>query len=111
MRIRETSRGTRLQLWATWPRPCGDGGVRAGSDPGDGATQGYGVLDQRPQVTSPEVPADRRVTFRLRAPHAHAVSVMREGTGRPLPMQKDDEGVWTATTDPRDAARLRRTRD
>jgi enterochelin esterase-like enzyme len=52
-----------------------------------------------PPPRSPEVAADRRVTFRLRAPHAVEVFVAREGAPR-LPMHKDADGVWSATTDP-----------
>jgi len=51
-------------------------------------------------VVSPEVHADHRVTFRLRAPNAKEVSVQIEGASKPLAMQKDDEGVWSGTTDP-----------
>jgi len=50
-------------------------------------------------VTSPDVAADGRVTFRLRAPNANEVAVSLPG-GRRLPMQKDAQGVWTATSDP-----------
>lgn len=50
-------------------------------------------------VRSPEVSADRRVTFRLRAPNAREVFVGREGAPR-LAMQKDEQGVWSATTGP-----------
>jgi enterochelin esterase family protein len=50
-------------------------------------------------VLSPEVGADRRVTFRFRAPNAKEVFVAREGADR-LAMQKDDKGVWSVTTDP-----------
>jgi enterochelin esterase family protein len=42
--------------------------------------------------------ADGRVTFRLRAPEATQVAVV--GIGQRLAMQKDDQGVWSATTDP-----------
>jgi enterochelin esterase-like enzyme len=57
-------------------------------------------LAQRPQpIQSPEVGADRRVTFRLRAPNAKEVFLDREGAKR-LPMQKDEQGVWSVTTDP-----------
>jgi enterochelin esterase family protein len=52
----------------------------------------------RPLV-SPEVHPDRRVTFRLRAPNAREVMLAREGAAR-LAMQKDDQGVWSVTTDP-----------
>jgi enterochelin esterase-like enzyme len=39
------------------------------------------------------------VTFRLRAPNAKEVLVDRAGGGK-LAMQKDDQGVWTVTTEP-----------
>src|SRR5882724_5516207 len=51
-------------------------------------------------VTSPEVLADHRVTFRLRAPNAKEVSVGIDGGGKPLAMQKDAEGIWRATSEP-----------
>jgi enterochelin esterase family protein len=51
-----------------------------------------------PPVRSPEVGADQRVTFRLRAPNAAAVAVSIGG--KQLPMQKDAEGLWSLTTDP-----------
>jgi enterochelin esterase family protein len=50
-----------------------------------------------PPVQSPEVNADRTVTLRLRAPNATAVAV-RGLTPEPLPMKKDEAGVWTVTT-------------
>lgn len=53
-----------------------------------------------PPVVSPEVRADQRVTFRLRAPNAREVVVSIEGASAPLPMQKGDDGVWSATSDP-----------
>src|SRR3954463_1845188 len=46
---------------------------------------------------SPEVAADGKVTFRLRAPNAKEVAVT--GIGQRLPMTKDEQGVWSATTD------------
>lgn len=52
-----------------------------------------------PPVQSPEVAADKRVTFRLRAPNASNV-VVRGISREPLPMQKDSEGVWSGTTEP-----------
>ena len=52
-----------------------------------------------PPVISPEVHADRRVTFRLRDPGAKEVFVSRED-GQRLAMQKDEQGVWSVTTDP-----------
>jgi enterochelin esterase-like enzyme len=52
-----------------------------------------------PPPRSPEVAADRRVTFRLRAPNALEALVVREGAPR-LPMRKGADGVWTVTTEP-----------
>ena len=49
-------------------------------------------------VKSPEVGADSRVTFRLRAPNAREVAVAIGG--KRLPMQKDEQGLWSLTTDP-----------
>jgi len=62
---------------------------------------GSTLLAQAPPapVVSPEVHADRRVTFRLRAPKAQEVTVHREGAA-PLAMQKDEQGVWSVTTEP-----------
>ena len=51
-----------------------------------------------PAVKSPEISADGKVTFRLRAPDAKEASVT--GIGQRLAMQKNEQGVWTATTDP-----------
>lgn len=52
-----------------------------------------------PPVVSPEVHSDRRVTFRFRAPNAKQVSLVLEGA-EPLPMKKDEQGVWSVGTDP-----------
>ena len=60
-------------------------------------TPGRGARAAAP-VKSPEVSADRRVTFRLRAPNAKEV-VVTGAAGR-LQMQKDDQGVWSITTEP-----------
>lgn len=49
-------------------------------------------------VRSPEVAADGRVTFRLRAAGADDVAVAI--SGRRLAMQKDAQGVWSVTSDP-----------
>src|SRR5215470_6515552 len=53
----------------------------------------------RPLV-SPEVHSDNRVTFRFRAPNVKEVNLSLEGAPKPLPMQKDDQGLWSVTTDP-----------
>ena len=57
-------------------------------------------LAQPPQpLRSPEVLPDNRVTFRFRAPNAKEVFLSREGAQK-LPMQKDEQGIWSVTTDP-----------
>ena len=53
-----------------------------------------------PRIVSPEVQSDHRVTFRFRDPNAKEVAVLLEGQTKPMPMQKDDQGVWSVTTDP-----------
>jgi enterochelin esterase-like enzyme len=55
--------------------------------------------DRPAPIVSPEVHADRTVTFRLRAPQAREVSVSGEwGEGKPL--TKDDSGIWSVTLGP-----------
>jgi len=62
---------------------------------------GLTQLPQPPQpLISPEVHPDNRVTFRFRDPNAKEVTLAREGTQSGLPMQKDEQGVWSVTTDP-----------
>jgi enterochelin esterase-like enzyme/lysophospholipase L1-like esterase len=55
-----------------------------------------------PPVRSPEVLADRRVTFRLRAPEATHVDLVGEVLqGRaPQPMAKGGDGIWSVTIGP-----------
>jgi enterochelin esterase-like enzyme len=60
-----------------------------------GPQRGRGGL---PAVKSPELGTDGRVTFRLRAPGAKEVVV--NVAGRRLPLERNDQGVWTVTTDP-----------
>lgn len=54
-----------------------------------------------PPIVSPDVNSDKTVTFRFRAPNALEISLALEGSKR-APMHKDDQGVWTLTTDPLD---------
>lgn len=54
---------------------------------------------------SPEIHGDRKVTFRLFAPKASEVILMGspgilEFTGKPLPLEKNIEGVWSLTIGP-----------
>ena len=53
-----------------------------------------------PRIVSPEVHPDRTVTFRFRDPNAKEVALHLEGAAKPDPMQKDDQGVWSVTTQP-----------
>lgn len=53
-----------------------------------------------PHVVSPEVSSDHRVTIRLFAPGAKEVAVSMEGFLKPLTMTRDDQGLWSVTTDP-----------
>jgi len=58
---------------------------------------------QGPQVTSPEVSADRQVTFRILAPQADAVRLIGgdiPGNGQGAEMTKNEEGVWEVTLGP-----------
>jgi len=50
-----------------------------------------------PAIKSPEVSADGKVTFRLRAPNAKEVFVT--GVGQRLALEKNEQGVWSITTD------------
>lgn len=51
-------------------------------------------------VLSPEVHPDRKVTFRIRAPQAREVTYTTDWMSQPGKMEKDAEGVWTATVGP-----------
>jgi enterochelin esterase-like enzyme len=53
---------------------------------------------QQPLI-SPQVKPDNRVTLLLRAPNAQNVQLTREGSA-PIPMHKNDQGIWTVKTDP-----------
>ena len=54
------------------------------------------------RVVSPEISSDGHVIFRFRDPNATKVVVSLEGQTTPVPMQKDDHGVWSATVGPLD---------
>ena len=73
---------------ATPPAPTPQAAAACGARGGRGAAP----------VKSPEVGSDGRVTFRLRAPNANEVAVAMGG--KRLPMQKDEQGVWSVTSDP-----------
>ncbi len=62
-------------------------------------TAGFCFAQRTPAIQSPEVQPDGRVTFRLRAPAAQKVSVGIEGAKGALPLQKDEQGIWSVTSD------------
>ena len=55
---------------------------------------------QNPPVISPQVNADRTVTFRVRAAKATEVAVAGEWPQGTKPMTKGDDGVWSVTVGP-----------
>lgn len=57
------------------------------------------AAQQQTKVVSPDVSSDGHVTFRLRGPNAQKVVVNIAGAVQPLTMQKDADGIWTATSD------------
>ena len=69
--------------------------------PDPAAAQEVGARQGAPAITSPEVAADRTVTFRLRAPDAKAVRVSGD-FGNDVEMRKSDDGIWSATIGPLD---------
>ena len=64
-----------------------------------GAAQEPGARRTEPALVSPEIAADHRVTFRLRAPEAKAVTVSGD-FGADVEMRKNADGIWSATVGP-----------
>src|SRR5690349_5122416 len=62
--------------------------------PPAGRGGGRGVLN------SPQVNPDKTFTLRFRAPNAKEVTAVGEIDGKPHPMTKGDDGVWTVTIGP-----------
>ena len=65
---------------------------------------------QAPQVTSPQVNADRRVSFRIYAPQAREIRLAASdipGLGQNTRLTKADNGVWELTTPALDAGAYR----
>jgi len=64
---------------------------------------GRGGGQQGPQVTSPEILADRRITFRILAPQAQAIRLAAgdiPGVGQTTQLTKGENGVWEVTIGP-----------
>ena len=76
------------------PPPTTPATPPTGAAPAAGRGGGRGA----PPIKSPEVAADGRVTFRLRAPNAKEVATSVAGNS--LAMQKDEQGVWSVTSTP-----------
>ena len=78
--------------------------------PGQGRGGGRGGA---PQVVSPEISADRRVTFRIYAPNAKEVRInagdIPGGVGQSTQFTKAETGVWEATIGPIDPGAYRYT--
>ena len=64
------------------------------------APQGRGGGRGGPPVVSPEVSADKTITFRFRAPNAKEVTLIGELDGKTYPMTKGENGIWTVTIGP-----------
>src|SRR5437763_11124097 len=63
------------------------------------ALAAIGASAQSARIVSPEVQSDDRVTFRFHDPNAREVELQLEGHTAHLPMQKDDAGIWSLTTE------------
>lgn len=57
------------------------------------------AMNAQEAFTSLQIHGDRSVTFRFRAAGAREVFLRLEGA-QPLPMARDDKGVWSVTTKP-----------
>ena len=55
-----------------------------------------------PAITSPEVQSDGKVTFRFYDPGAKEVQLQFEAHQHPLPMTRDDTGIWNLPLGPLD---------
>lgn len=77
---------TALRTWAFWAAGL------ALAQPPEAVRGGAGLQ-------SPEVLADGRIVFRLRAPNAREVFV-RGIAPEPIPMSRSEDGIWTAVTEP-----------
>ncbi|QKZ14159.1 alpha/beta hydrolase [Spirosoma sp. KUDC1026] len=60
----------------------------------------FGQPPRGPLVVSPQVNADKSVTFRYLAPKATDVKLSAQFEKAPLAMTKDAQGIWSVTTQP-----------
>ena len=73
-------------------------GISAFSQPPGAGPGGRGP--RGPQIKAVEVQADRTVTFRFNAPTAKEIILVANFLPEPLPLKKDEKGIFTATTNP-----------
>jgi enterochelin esterase-like enzyme len=64
------------------------------------ASLALGQPPRGPLVVSPQVHADKTVTFRYLAPAAQGVRLGGQFLKAPTPMTKDEQGVWSVTVGP-----------
>jgi len=64
------------------------------------AASSIASAQQPPSYASPEVGADRTITLRYFAPNAKSVSAAGELDGKPHPLTRGDNGVWSVTVGP-----------
>jgi enterochelin esterase family protein len=60
----------------------------------------FGQPPKGPLVRSPQVNADKTVTFRLVAPHAKDVKLSAQFEKAPVSLTKDANGIWSVTVGP-----------
>ena len=83
--------------------------VLAQAPPAPAAPQGRGNSPAA-SVVSPEIGADRRVTFRIYAPNAQAIRLAAgdiPGVGQATQLTKGEDGVWQVTIGPIDPGAYR----
>jgi enterochelin esterase-like enzyme len=74
------------------------------------APQGRGNPSPAATVVSPEIAADRKVTFRIYAPNAQAIRLAAgdiPGVGQTTQLTKGDNGIWQVTIGPIDPGAYR----
>ena len=84
-------------VWAQQPAPAqrGDVGGRGGTGGGRGP--------QAPPIVSPEISADKKITFRVFAPQAQSVRLTAsdiQRLGEAAVLTKGENGVWSTTVGP-----------
>jgi enterochelin esterase family protein len=76
------------------------------------AQSGRGAGQQTPTVVSPEISAERRITFRIYAPKAEAIRLVAgdiPGVGQSTQLTKGETGVWETVVGPVDPGAYRYT--